>query len=66
MLVALVPGPFTWHNDVLTYVSQVSIVPPYDAASCSQLATNAKLFDRVQKVVRHLVLLLVTPSLLHS
>lgn len=30
---------------------QVSIVPPYDAASCTQLAPNAKLFDRIQKVV---------------
>lgn len=33
-------------------VSQVSVVPPYNASSCSQLSPNAKLFDRVQKVVR--------------
>lgn len=43
----------------------MSIVPPYDAANCMQLAPNAKLFDRIQKVVRHLTCL-GTETFLHA
>jgi hypothetical protein len=31
---------------------QVLIVPPYDLPACSQVVSNAELFDRLKKVVR--------------
>jgi hypothetical protein len=46
-------GPFrgVLSDMVRVCCAQVSLVPPYDAASCKQSAPNAKLLDRIQKVV---------------
>jgi hypothetical protein len=43
--------PCRWQGATIVVLDEVSLGPPYDAASCKQLAPNAKLFDRIQKVL---------------
>lgn len=43
--------PCEWRGRDILVMAEVLIVPPYDLPACSQVVSNAELFDRLKKVL---------------